>query len=188
MKIPKPIVILFFTLTALVTFVVIKTLVWPLISIYSNREISRNVSNIQPAIPIDNLAELIVERNTWEEFNFENFSLRLPEFEEVDSTDNQKTFLITDPSSNENMTLQISRDETDLENLDEVEPENLDAGYTLLSEYDALRIGPLEPPYDNVTYYILEKGYLYKIEVKFSTPVSFLDQILSSFRINLEEN
>lgn len=181
MKTNKPASIALIILVAFFSGYIFYNNIWPVVLIFKNGVPSEKTNAEPVGVP---LKELILELNNWERENFGDFSLQVPEFEEVETnSEDVKSLKITDPNSGGNLILNISSEKTEIETLEEVEPNSDQAGYTLLGPYDALRIGPSEAPYSNVTYYILENNFLYKLEVEFSSPVSFLDQILSSFKI-----
>lgn len=184
--IKSPIFLLFMGISLIVVYFVLRTFVFPLVSIFFNQ------NNSIPAIELseEQIQNLVSIRDSWERMDFDGFSLKMPNYEELSIEgldENSKAFRITDPESGENVSISIKKTETDIEKIDDLLPENTNGdlryGLTLLGSYEALRIGPVEPPYDTVSYYLLENGYVYEINAVFSTPVVFLDQILSTLKI-----
>lgn len=184
----SPIILLFIAISAVLVYFAMRIFVMPLASIYFSDD-KYGVPTLD--LSNDQYENIIAIRDSWDWKVFENYKMRMPNYQEleIDSTDNEdsRAFQIVDPESGEHVSILVTRTETDLDSVEDLLPENAEEnilyGFTLIGEYDALRVGPLEPPYDTVSYFILEDGYIYEISAIFSTPVVFLDQVLSTFTI-----
>jgi len=182
-KIDKPLLIFSLVLTVIILYGIFRVLLFPLFSIFT----SNDTLTSTPLITENDLTALLEERDSWERAYFYNFSLQLPEFKRLDNdTPDQNVLVITDPKSKETLTLSIATQQTEATSITDLIPEDPSDlyGFTVIGQYDALRVGPLDPPYDSVVYFVLVDDTMYEITAKFSTPVSFLDQVLSSFEVN----
>lgn len=183
-KLNKKLTILFAILSLTLFFLFLRNIIFPIFAIFTYRQsIEESLVEEPQLFTQQDIETMISEINSWELTEFENFKLRMPVFEVITDEENMKEFKVSKPETEESINLIITREETALTDLTQVEPENEEAGYTLINKYDALRIGPKEIPYDNVTYYILNNGYLYIIEAKFNSSVALLDEVLSTFEI-----